>query len=256
MPEEKPAWRAPGTATGLSRSKISIAATSRGAPSPRPGDLQTVTTAFREAARRATAAGFEILEIHAAHGYLLHTFLSPRSNSGTLQERMRFPLQVVAAVRAQWKKPLFVRISSIDDIEGGWQLEDSLVFAHELKNIGVDVIDCSSGGIAGSATAATKTVLPRVPGFQVPFAERLKKEVGISTMAVGLILTPQQAEEIVQSGKADLVAIAREALYDPNWPVHAAQALGTDPDFARWPVQYGWWLTRREGLLRKLGLRK
>ena len=118
----------------------------------------------------------------------------------------------------------------------------------------MDVVDCSSGGILGSATAATKTLLPRVPGFQVPFAEKLKKEVGIRTMAVGLILTPQQAEEI--ASKVDLVAIGREALFDPNWPLHAAQALGADPEFARWPMQYGWWLTRRESLLKKLGVRK
>ncbi|HXU41208.1 MAG TPA: NADH:flavin oxidoreductase/NADH oxidase [Burkholderiales bacterium] len=220
----------------------------------REGDLQTVTTAYREAVRRATAAGFEMIELHAAHGYLLHTFLSPLSNKGSLEERMRFPLQVVEAVRQAWKKPLFVRVSSIDDLENGWQLEDTLVFARELHRIGVDVVDCSSGGIAGSATAATKTVLPRVPGFQVPFAERIRKDVGIKTMAVGLILTPQQAEEV--AGKVDLVAIGREALYDANWPLHAAQALGADPEFARWPVQYGWWLTRREGLLKKLGLRK
>ena len=222
----------------------------------REGDQQTVLTAFKEGARRAVAAGFEILEIHAAHGYLLHTFLSPISNQGSLDERMRFPLQVIEAVRQSWKKPLFVRVSSIDDAEGGWSVEDTISFAKKLKTIGVDVIDCSSGGIAGSATAATKTLLPRVPGFQVPFSERIRKEAGLQTMAVGLILTPQQAEEILVQGKADLVAIAREALHDPNWPLHAAQTLGADPEFARWPVQYGWWLTRREGLLRKLGLRK
>jgi len=149
-----------------------------------------------------------------------------------------------------------VRVSSIDDAEGGWQLEDTLVFSRKLKGIGVDVVDCSSGGIAGSATAATKTLLPRTPGFQLPFAEKIKKETGIMTMGVGLILTAQQAEEALVAGRCDLVAIAREALHDPNWPLHAAQTLGTDPEFARWPVQYGWWLTRREGLLRKLGLRK
>jgi len=220
----------------------------------REGDQQTVLTAFKEGARRAVAAGFEILEIHAAHGYLLHSFLSPISNQGSREERMRFPLQVIEEVRKAWKKPLSVRVSSIDDAEGGWQLEDTLIFANQLKQLGVDVIDCSSGGILGSATAATKTLLPRVPGFQVPFAERIKQEVGIRTMAVGLILTPQQAEEVAH--KVDLVAIGREALFDPNWPLHAAQALGADPEFARWPVQYGWWLTRREGLLRKLGLRK
>ena len=220
----------------------------------REGDQQTVLNAFKEAARRAHAAGFEIIELHAAHGYLLHSFLSPISNDGSREERMRFPLQVIEAVRAAWKKPLFVRVSSIDDVEGGWQLEDTILFSKKLRQVGVDVIDCSSGGISGSATAATKTLLPRVPGFQVPFAERIKKEADIRTMAVGLILTPQQAEEV--AAKVDLVAIGREALFDPNWPVHAAHALGADPEFARWPVQYGWWLTRREGLLQKLGLRK
>jgi 2,4-dienoyl-CoA reductase-like NADH-dependent reductase (Old Yellow Enzyme family) len=141
----------------------------------REGDQQTVVTAFKEAARRAHAAGFEMLEVHAAHGYLLHSFLSPLSNDGSREERMRFPLRVIEAVRGLWKKPLSVRISSIDDVEGGWSIEDTLAFANELKRIGVDIIDCSSGGILGSATAATKTLLPRVPGFQVPFAEKLKK---------------------------------------------------------------------------------
>jgi 2,4-dienoyl-CoA reductase-like NADH-dependent reductase (Old Yellow Enzyme family) len=120
----------------------------------------------------------------------------------------------------------------------------------------VDVIDCSSGGILGSATAATKTLVPRVPGFQLPFADKIRKDAGVKTMAVGLILTPQQAEEALAAGNADLIAVGREALYDPNWPLHAAQALGVDPKMERWPVQYGWWLTRREGLLRKLGVRK
>ena len=214
--------------------------------------------------RRAHAAGFEILELHAAHGYLLHTFLSPISNTrkdeygGSLENRMRFPLEVAKEVRSAWPagKPLFMRVSSIDDVEGGWSVEDTVLFARQLKAIGVDVVDCSSGGILGSATAATKTLLQRVPGFQIPFAERIKKEAGLMTMAVGLILTPQQAEEALQAGRADLIAIGREALYDPNWPVHAALALGVDPEFAQWPQQYGWWLTRRESLLRKLGVRR
>jgi 2,4-dienoyl-CoA reductase-like NADH-dependent reductase (Old Yellow Enzyme family) len=226
------------------------------------GDFQTVATAFREATRRARAAGFEILEVHSAHGYLLHTFLSPLSNTradqygGSLENRMRFPLEVIAEVRKGWDKPLFVRISSIDDVEGGWSLEDSVAYASKLKTLGVDVIDCSSGGIAGSATAATKMVVKRVPGFQVPFASEIRTKTGVKTMAVGLILSAQQAEEALQAGHADLVAVGREALYDPNWPHHAAQALGVDPEFAQWPHQYGWWLTRREGLLRKLGVRK
>jgi len=221
----------------------------------REGDEQVLLNAYRQAARRAQAAGFEIIELHAAHGYLLHTFLSPISNPGSLEERMRFPLAVIAAVREAWKKPLFVRVSSIDDVDGGWTLEDTVAFAKKLKDLGVDVLDCSSGGILGSATAATKTSLPRVPGFQLPFAERIRKETGLRTMAVGLILTPQQAEEALQAGRADLIAVGREALYDPNWPLHAALALGADPEFAMWPEQYGWWLTRREALLKKQGLR-
>jgi 2,4-dienoyl-CoA reductase-like NADH-dependent reductase (Old Yellow Enzyme family) len=227
-------------------------------------EFSSVKKAFADAARRAHAAGFEVLEVHAAHGYLLHSFLSPVSNArddgygGALANRMRFPLEAVRAVREAWpqEKPLFVRVSSIDDVEGGWSLEDTIVFAKQLRTLGVDVVDCSSGGIAGSATAATKTLLPRVPGFQLPFSEKVKRDAGIATMAVGLILTAQQAEQALQAGQADLIAVGREALYDPNWPLHAAQALGDDPRMERWPVQYGWWLTRRESLLRKLGVRK
>ena len=228
------------------------------------GDFQTVLEAYRQAVRRAHAAGFDILEIHAAHGYLLHTFLSPLSNKrtdeygGSVENRMRFPIEVAREVRKAWpaNKPLFVRVSSIDDVEGGWSIEDTVFLAKQLKAAGVDVLDCSSGGILGSATAATRTLVPRVPGFQLPFAERVKQEAGIKTMAVGLILTAQQAQEALQAGRADLIAIGREALYDPNWPLHAAAALGVDPEFARWPQQYGWWLTRRESLLKKLGVRQ
>ncbi len=222
------------------------------------GDCQAVLGAYRNAARRAHAAGFDILEVHAAHGYLLHSFLSPLTNPAPLQERMRFPLEVAAEVRKAWPehKPLFVRCSSIDDVEGGWSLEDSVSFARELKRIGVDVVDCSSGGIQGSATAATRTLVKRVPGFQLPFAERVRKEAGIKTMAVGLILTPTQAEEALKTGCADLIAIGREALFDPNWPLHAARELGADPEYAMWPQQYGWWLTRRESLLKKAGVKR
>jgi 2,4-dienoyl-CoA reductase-like NADH-dependent reductase (Old Yellow Enzyme family) len=228
---------------------------------PRPireRDEADLLSAYRAAVRRADAAGFDVLELHAAHGYLLHSFLSPIANRGTREERMRFPLAVTRAAREAWpaEKPLFVRVSSIDDVEGGWSLDDTVAFARELKAIGVDVVDCSSGGIQGSATAAAKTMVARVPGFQLPFAEYVRKEAGIKTMAVGLIITPLQAEEALAAGRADLIAIGREALYDPNWPLHAAQALGVDPEMQRWPLQYGWWLVRREGLLRKLGLRK
>jgi 2,4-dienoyl-CoA reductase-like NADH-dependent reductase (Old Yellow Enzyme family) len=233
---------------------------------PRPlgkKDLEDLKQAYRAAVRRAHAAGFDILELHAAHGYLLHTFLSPLSNTrtdeygGSRENRMRFPLEVAQEVRRAWPagKPLFMRVSSIDDVEGGWSLDDTVLLARQLKAIGVDAVDCSSGGILGSATAATRTLVQRVPGFQIPFAARVRKESGIKTMAVGLILTPQQAEAALAAGYADLIAIGREALYDPNWPLHAAAVLGVDPEFQRWPVQYGWWLTRREALLRKIGAR-
>ncbi len=226
------------------------------------GDLATILDAFVAAARRAITAGFDIAEIHGAHGYLLHSFLSPISNhrtdryGGSLENRMRFPLEVVRAVRAAWpaEKPLFMRCSSVDDAEGGWSIDDTVAFARELAKAGVDVVDCSSGGIAGSATAATTTLLRRVPGFQLPFAERVRRDAGLKTMAVGLILTPRQAEEALQAGRADLIAVGREALFNPNWPLHAALELGADPEFAGWPQQYGWWLTRREASLQREGI--
>lgn len=224
-------------------------------------DFDRVRAAFAAAARRAVAAGFDIAEIHAAHGYLLHSFLSPLSNQrsdrygGDLEGRMRFPLEIARLVRQAWPddKPVFFRCSSVDNDAAGWSIEDSVALARRLVEIGIDVVDCSSGGIAGSATAATTA--PRGLGFQVPFAERIRREAGISTMAVGLIIDPAQAEAVLADGKADLVAIAREALYDPNWPQHAAALLGADKNFSSWPRQYGWWLTRRESVLRDLGVR-
>jgi 2,4-dienoyl-CoA reductase-like NADH-dependent reductase (Old Yellow Enzyme family) len=227
-------------------------------------ELGQVRESFRCAALRAHAAGFDIAEVHAAHGYLLHGFLSPLANrrgdryGGSLENRMRYPLEVVEAVRSAWPddKPLFVRISAIDDIEGGWTIEDSVVFSRELKARGVDLIDCSSGGILGGATVAAKPLTPRVLGFQVPFSERVRRGAGINTMAVGLIVDPKQAEQALQQGRADLIAIGREALYNPRWPLHAARELGCDADFGLWPEQYGWWLTRREPLLEQLKAEK
>ena len=222
-------------------------------------DIDEVIGAFAAAARRATLAGFEIAELHGAHGYLMHSFLSPLSNTradgygGDLAGRMRFPLEVVDAVRAAWPvdRPLFFRISSVDGVGGpGWQIEDSVELARALKARGTDVIDCSSGGISGPVTSA---MVPRELGFQVPFAAAVRRESGIATQAVGLILDGAQAEAILQSGAADLVAVAREALVDPFWPHHAARALGTEADFGGWPEQYGWWLKRRAKLLAAIG---
>jgi 2,4-dienoyl-CoA reductase-like NADH-dependent reductase (Old Yellow Enzyme family) len=215
-------------------------------------DMARVRDAFAAAARRADAAGIDVVEIHGAHGYLLHSFLSPVTNhrtdgyGGARAARMRFPLEVAAAVRAAWPadRPLFYRISSVDGLEeGGWQIEDSIAFARELGALGVDLVDCSSGGIGGSATAAR---IPRVEGFQVPFAAAIRRGADIPTMAVGLILEAAMANDIVASGQADLVAIARQALYDPFWARHAAHDLGIDKDYAGWPEQYGWWLDRRD----------
>ena len=221
-------------------------------------EIHALVTAWRDAARRASEAGFDIVEVHCAHGYLGHQFLSPLINKrndaygGDRAGRMRFPLEVAEAVRAAWPKgkPVFVRISSVDGMEGGWSLEDSVAFAKELKARGIDAVDCSSGGVVGSATARA---VPRGFGFQVPFAETIRREAGIATVAVGLIVDGPQAEQILQDGKADLIAVAREALYDPYWPRHAARALGADNgSYANWPHQYGWWLDKREPHIRRL----
>ncbi|MBN9584392.1 MAG: NADH:flavin oxidoreductase/NADH oxidase [Afipia sp.] len=226
-------------------------------------ELNQLREDFRLATLRSVEAGFDVLELHCAHGYLLHEFLSPLSNKrndaygGDRAGRMKFPLEVIETVRAAWPKdkPLFVRISSVDGIDGGIDIADSIAFVTEAKTKGADVIDCSSGGLMGSATAAR---IPRGYGFQVPFAEQIRKETGITTMAVGLILHPQQAEELVAQNRTDLVAIGREALFDPNWPLHAQLALSEtkgeigDGTFDAWPKQYGWWLERREPGLRKL----
>ena len=221
-------------------------------------DLKALKEAWRRAAERALAAGFEIVEIHNAHGYLLHEFLSPLSNrrtdgyGGDFKGRTRLPLEIAEIVRETWPKdkPVFVRVSAVDGVEGGWTLDDTVAFARELKARGIDLIDCSSGGIAGSATAGRSA--PTSLGFQVPYAKRVRREAEIPTMAVGLIVDAEQAEQILEGGSADLVALAREALFDPNWPLHAAYALGVDGEFDQWPVQYGWWLKRRERLLRSL----
>ena len=199
------------------------------------GDL---VKSFAAAARRSAAAGFRVVEIHAAHGYLLHEFLSPLSNhredeyGGSFENRIRFVTEVVAAVRREWPigNPLFVRISASDWVDGGWTVEDSVKLAAQLKALTVDLIDCSSGG------NSPLQQIPVGPGYQVPFARQIRAEADIATGAVGMITEPAQANEIITSGQADLVLLARQMLRDPYWPLHAAQALGhpVTP-----PVQYG-----------------
>lgn len=215
--------------------------------------IASLVAAFRDAAGRALDAGFEAAEIHGAHGYLIQTFLSPLSNKrddaygGDLAGRMRFALEITDAVRAVWPDhlPLFFRISSVDGIENGWTLDDSVALSRALAERGVDVIDCSTGGNAGPATAAAGSSIRRFPGFQVPYAAAIRRRAGVATQAVGLILDGPQAEAILQAGDADLIAIGREALSDPFWAHRAAVALGVENAFAAWPEQYGWWLERR-----------
>jgi len=200
-------------------------------------ELARVREAFVNAAQRAARLGFDAIELHAAHGYLLHEFLSPLANQrsddygGSLENRMRFPLEVFAAVRKIWPqaKPLGVRISASDWIEGGWDLPQSIELARRLKTLGCDWIDASSGGLAPGQK------IPLGPGYQVPFAEAIRREVGIPTIAVGLITEPKQAEEIVAAGRADMVALARGLLYEPHWAWRAAAELGGE---VRAPKQY------------------
>ena len=221
-------------------------------------EIADLVKRFGEAARRADAAGYDVIEIHGAHGYLLAQFLSPISNTrndrygGDRAGRMRFPLAAARAVRENWPehKPMFIRVSAVDGA-GGWDVDDTVVFAKELKALGVDVIDVSSGGLTGLSTALP---VKRSLGFQVPFAAALKRQAGIATMAVGLILDGPQAEAILQAGDADLIAIGRQALYDPFWALHAAQELGCDSDFELWNPEYGWWLEKRKNNL--VGLKK
>jgi 2,4-dienoyl-CoA reductase-like NADH-dependent reductase (Old Yellow Enzyme family) len=200
-------------------------------------DIEQVVMQFVEAAKLSLNAGFEVIEIHMAHGYLLHEFLSPLSNKrtdefgGSFQNRIRFPLKVAAALRETWPAdfPVFVRISCTDWVDGGWDLEQSIEFCRFLKEVGVDLIDCSSGALVPYAK------IPAGPGFQVPFAEAIRKSVGIATGAVGFITDPLQAEEILAAAKADAVLLAREMLRQPYWPLHAAQVLKADIE---WPKQY------------------
>lgn len=216
-------------------------------------ELAGVREAFVAATRRSLAAGYQVVEVHAAHGYLLNQFLSPLTNTrtdaygGSRENRMRFPLEVVAAVREVWPAdlPLMVRVSAVDATRDGVTLEDTIAFARELKALGVDAIDVSGGGIGPGWEH------PIGYGYQVPFAAAIREQAGIPTMAVGLLVDPQQAEAVVAGGQADLVAVAREAQDDPNFALHAARAL--TGSYETYPVQAGPRLASRDRLLDRLG---
>ncbi len=201
------------------------------------GEVGEVVAEFAAAARRAHAAGFRVIELHAAHGYLLHQFLSPLSNrrtddyGGSFENRVRLTLEVVHAVRSEWPEehPLWVRVSATDWAPGGWDADQTVALARLLADRGVDLIDCSTGGLVGGVQ------IPVGPGYQVEFAERVRREGGIATGAVGLITTPEQADGVVREGKADVVLLARQLLRDPYWPLKAGKAMGVG---VKWPVQY------------------
>ena len=225
----------------------SLVAFAEGSPVPVPLDeagIDDVVDAFESGARRALTAGFKVIEIHAAHGYLLHEFLSPITNlrndryGSSLENRMRLLLRIVERLRGEIppELPLFVRISATDWVEGGWNIEQSVELARRLKALGVDLIDVSSGGTVPYAR------IPVAKGYQVPFARRIREGADIRTGAVGLITEPQHADEIVTGGDANLVFIAREMLREPYWALKAQQALGEEP---LWPIQYGYAVKRR-----------
>ena len=232
----KPLAPAEGAWTTLGPSEIAFGHY----PAPRAMTVEEISGTvrdFRRGAQLALQAGFEVVEVHGAHGYLLHNFASPLSNrrtdeyGGSLENRMRLPLEVAKAVREAWPqdKPVLYRISASDWAEGGWDVEQSIVLCKRLKEIGIDMIDCSSGGNVHDARIRLG------PGYQVPFAEAIRHGAGIPTAAVGLIAEPTQAEQIVSLGQADAVFLARAMLRDPYWPRHAAKALGVEME---WPDQY------------------
>ena len=214
-------------------------------------DIADAIEAFVACARLADEAGYDILEIHGAHGYLIHQFLSPLTNQrsdaygGERANRMRLALEITEAVRAVWPsgKPLFYRASCVDGQGGIWDMDDTVALARELKTHGVDVFDCSSGGMVGRSDMDP---VRRVPGYHVDFSDRIRREAEIPTMAVGLITEAEQAERIVANGQADLVALARELMWNPNWPSHAAQALGVEDAYGLMPEEIAYRLRRRD----------
>ncbi|MGG4776175.1 NADH:flavin oxidoreductase/NADH oxidase [Paenalcaligenes sp. Me52] len=218
--------------------------------------IQAVIEAFVAATVRADRIGVDVIELHFGHGYLVASFLSPYANQrqdqwgGSREGRMRLAVEIARRVRQVWpaSKPLFARLSVVDGSIGGWSEEDSIVLAQALKACGVDVMDCSSGGLTEETRALP---VPRGLGFQVPFSEQLRHSAEVMTQAVGMIVDAKQAEAILAQGQADLIAIGREALYDPYWPHHAAQTLGVDVNFEQWPVRHGVWLRNRAPILQR-----
>ncbi|WP_299987795.1 NADH:flavin oxidoreductase/NADH oxidase [uncultured Ruegeria sp.] len=234
-----------------------------GWPTPREmteNDIESVITAFGAAAGRARLAGFKMIEVYAAHGFLVHQFLSPITNQrcdewgGSAENRMRFAVEVAREIRRNWPEdlPLAFRLSATDWLESGLTVEDTVEIAKALRSAGVDLIDCSSGGIGGKERPQRMSI---AQGFQVPFAAQIRAKADIPTMAVGFLWDSKICDAVIERGDADMIALGRELLDDPNWPLHCVTQLEGDADHARWPIEAGWWLMKRDRLLSKLGLR-
>lgn len=223
-------------------------------------DIEESLKAFGDAARRAKDAGFKVIEVYAAHGFLVHQFLSPIANTRTDQwggdpvKRRRYAVEVARSIRKHWPDdlPLIFRLSATDWLDGGLEVDETVEVARSLKAEGVDMIDCSTGGIGGRERPRRMVIKQ---GFQVPFAEQIRKEADIATMAVGFLWDADACEAIISQNQADMVALARELLDDPNWPLHAAATLGADQAHELWHQESGWWLSKRDRLVTKLGLR-
>lgn len=234
-----------------------------GWPSPKEmseEDITRIIISFGQAARRSLEAGFKVIEVYAAHGFLVHQFLSPIANQrsdqwgGSLRNRQRFAVEVAKAIRQHWPEtlPLAFRLSATDWVDNGVTIEETISTAKALKQVGVDMIDCSSGGIGGKERPQRMVI---EQGFQTPFAKDVRANSDIATMAVGFLWDVEACEEIILSGKADMIALARELLDDPQWPLRMAAKMDADDNHSLWPIESGWWLMKRDRLLKKLGLR-